>query len=132
MPISELPAFEPIPDPPEGWRFVAKGEAFDPRAKFWSKTSGSWLLTGQLGAYSKVHTYIVPIDPPAPTYRPFKDAAEFDPFALRPWRYKSDDESVRRPSAIYSDEYHNDDRLRDSLDEKVFTDGTPFGVKVEQ
>jgi hypothetical protein len=74
MPISEIPAFDPIPDPPEGWRFVAKGEAFDPRAKFWSKTSGSWLLTGHSGDYSKVYTYIVPIDPPEPQYRPYNAA----------------------------------------------------------
>jgi len=78
MPLSELPEFDPVPDPPEGWRFVQKDDAFDPRAKFWSKTSGSWLLTGHSGDYGKVYTYIVPIELPKPKYRPYTETEAVD------------------------------------------------------
>ena len=129
MPISELPAFEPIPDPPEGWRFVAKGEAFDPRAKVWSKTSGSWLLTGHSGDYSKVYTYNVPIDPPAPQYRPFANAAEFAPHRDR-WIRTPGQETIRQV-IHYSDRGVDGMTYRMLFEERTFDDGSPFGVKVE-
>jgi hypothetical protein len=72
MPLSELPAFTPIPDPPEGWRFVEKGEAFDKRAKFWF--SRRWENTHNLAVFDPHSVYIVPIDPPEPPepqYRPY-------------------------------------------------------------
>jgi hypothetical protein len=133
--MSELPAFEPIPDPPEGWRFVGKGEAFDKRAKFWSKTSSSWLLTGHCDDYSKVYTYIIPInppEPPEPQYRQFANAKEFDGWAFNFWRYKDDLRSVRRPPVSYSDDGHYGDKWDVSLIRKEFADGSPFGVKVQQ
>jgi hypothetical protein len=76
MPTSELPAFTPIPDPPEGWRFVQKGEAFDKRAKYWDETDSTWNLTAT-DFWAVRNTYIVPIDPPKPPepqYRPYDDA----------------------------------------------------------
>jgi hypothetical protein len=75
-PTSELPAFDPIPDPPEGWRFVQKGEAFDKRAKVWASDCKTWLPIASDG-FSKRFIYIVPIDPPAspePQYRPYTAA----------------------------------------------------------
>jgi hypothetical protein len=135
MPLSELRLFDPIPDPPEGWRFVEKGEAFDKRAKFWSKTSGSWLLTGHSDDYSKVYTYIVPIDPPAPPepqYRPFANAAEFEPHKDRWWRYKSYDADCQFPPMFFSDAGHHTQDWLKSFENKVFSDGSPFGVRVEQ
>jgi hypothetical protein len=76
--------------------------------------------------------YVVPIEPPAPTYRPFANAAEFDPFALKLWRLVSDPQDTRRSPASYSDCDHCGQSWQHSFDKKVFTDGTPFGVKVEQ
>jgi hypothetical protein len=130
MPLSELPAFDRIPDPPEGWRFVEKGDAFDKRAKFW--LNGKWRHTLQMDApYSDGCVYIVPVDPPEPQYRPFANAAEFDGWATLFWRYKEDSSDTRRSPMSYSDQGHFGDSWKVALDEKVFSDGSPFGVKVD-
>jgi len=135
MPLSELPAFDRIPDPPEGWRFVQADEAFDQRAMFWA--DDEWEVTGNKPStgYDPDFTYIVPIDPPPPEpqYRPFADAAEFEQWAtLLFWRYKQDSDSTRRPPSSYSDDHHHGDKWDYSLANKVFADGSPFGVRVEQ
>jgi hypothetical protein len=131
-PTSELPAFDRIPDPPEGWRFVKTGEAFDRRAKFWYPDEKEWRQSRVTNnRYSEVNTYIVPIDPPEPQYRPFRNAAEFDGWAFNFWRYKDDLRSVRRPPMSYSDDGHYGDKWDVSLIRKEFADGTPFGVRVE-
>jgi hypothetical protein len=136
MPLSELPAFDRIPDPPEGWRFVQPGDAFDSRAKFWMHNR--WEQTLNEGRYSKIEIYIVPIDPPAPPapqYRPFASAAEFLPYRDKWIKHKLDryvvkittynDENVWMGCASIGTGYsgmHAD---------FTFEDGTPFGVRVE-
>jgi hypothetical protein len=131
MPTSELPTFTPIPDPPDGWRFVEKGEAFDKRAKFWS-IDNEWITTDSLHTYSRSHTYIVPIDPPAPQYRPFANAAEFLPHRDKWWRYKSMGGDEHNPPALFNNVFHCNQHWSDSFETKVFCDGTPFGVRVDQ
>jgi hypothetical protein len=74
----------------------------------------------------------LPPKPPAPTYRPFKDAAEFDPFALKPWRFTGEPCEMRRITTSYSDKGHCGEAWISSLATKIFCDGTPFGVKVEE
>jgi hypothetical protein len=74
MPLSELPAFDRIPDPPEGWRFVQAGEAFDDRAKFWNCVMEHYSDTVRCKSYQENSVYIVPIDPPEPQYRPYNAA----------------------------------------------------------
>jgi len=73
-PLSELPdPPDPIPDPPEGWRFVQPGEAFDKRAMVWNECTKKW-MTLPFPYFHEEYTYIVPIDPPAPPepqYRPY-------------------------------------------------------------
>jgi hypothetical protein len=74
---NELPSFDPIPDPPEGWRFVQPGEAFDKRAKYWDYIDKDYRESINKGLYSYSLVYIVPIDPPAPPepqYRPYNAA----------------------------------------------------------
>jgi hypothetical protein len=133
-PLSELPdPPDRIPDPPEGWRFVQSGEPFDNRAKFWG-TVKDWVITGNAGHYSPNTCYIVPIDPPKPPepqYRPFANAAEFEPYELKFWRYKDDCKDLRRKPCSYSNDGHFGDGWSRSFDSKVFSDGSPFGVKVE-
>jgi hypothetical protein len=132
MPMSELPAFDRIPDPPEGWRFVEKGEAFDKRAKFWF--SRRWENTHNLAVFDPHSVYIVPIDPPKPPepqYRPFANAAEFEPHKNKWWRYKSADSDEQIPPALFNDKIHGVQYWQDSFENKVFSDGSPFGVKVE-
>jgi hypothetical protein len=133
MPISELPAFTPIPDPPEGWRFVEKGEAFDKRAMFWHEHTKSF-IEATITYYMAGNTYIVPIDPPAPpepTYRPFANAAEFEPHRDKWWRYKGDVCDMRRPPISFNNLGHGNETWVESLGRKEFAGGTPFGVKVE-
>jgi hypothetical protein len=133
MPLSELPAFTPIPDPPEGWRFVDKGEAFDKRAKYWG-LSKHWAETWHDYDYAPELVYIVPIDPPKPPepqYRPFANAAEFLPYRDKWWRYKSMTATDYYPPVFFGDKGHGKQHWADSFENKVFEDGTPFGVKVE-
>jgi hypothetical protein len=72
MPISELPAFDPIPDPPEGWRWATTDDSPNKHAKVWSGTNKRWMDSG--GYIVKGEAYIVPIDPPASQYRPYTAA----------------------------------------------------------
>jgi hypothetical protein len=132
MAMSEIPKPpDRIPDPPEGWRFVDKEkEAFDNRAKIWNRSHKKWILS-VFNYYHDDYVYIVPIGPPAPTYRPFANAAEFDGWATLFWRYKEDSSDTRRSPMSYSDQGHFGDSWKVALDEKVFSDGSPFGVKVE-
>jgi hypothetical protein len=78
-PMSELPAPpERIPDPPEGWRFVQKGDVFDYRVKYWSRFEKAWKPTAQKSEYIWRFAYIVPIDPSKPKYRPYTEAEAVD------------------------------------------------------
>jgi hypothetical protein len=133
MPISELPKFDPIPDPPEGWRFVAKGEAFDERAKRWSNIENMWCATMQRGRYDPDLAYIVPIDPPKPPepqYRPFANAAEFTSYRER-W-IVNPASGVHRRVEMYGDDGAMGMSWDGLFRNRTFDDGSPFGVKVEQ
>jgi hypothetical protein len=133
MPLSELPSFDPIPDPPEGWRFVEKGETFDKRAKFWYPDEKEWRQSRVTNnRYSEVNTYIVPIDPPEPQYRPFANAAEFAPHRERWWRYKNEMASRLRPASAYDHFGVGTESWDQCFAGRLFEDGTPFGVRVEQ
>jgi hypothetical protein len=135
MPLSELPAFDPIPDPPEGWRFVEKGEAFDKRAKFWNQHKATFLEVG-LDFYLDSNIYIVPIDPPSPQYRPFANAAEFEPYFGRMIKEKSLDD-FRTVVTSFSDKgvWLAGGSIAtgycEAFDIYEFANGFPFGVKVE-
>jgi hypothetical protein len=72
MPLSELPAFDRIPDPPEGWMWATTDDSPNKHAKVWSHTNKCWMITG--GYIVKGEAYIVPIDPPEPQYRPYTAA----------------------------------------------------------
>jgi len=129
-PTSELPAFDRIPDPPEGWRFVDKEkEAFDNRAKIWNRSHKKWILS-VFNYYHDDYVYIVPIGPPAPTYRPFANAAEFEPYRDKWWRYKSQGSDEYNPPVAFNDKLHANQCWQDSFENKVFADDTPFGVHV--
>jgi hypothetical protein len=139
MPLSELPAFDPIPDPPEGWRFVAKGEAFDNRARWFDTSSNKWFTTAQFSAFDPDYVYIVPIDPPQPPepqYRPFANAAEFEPYFGRMIKEKSLDD-FRTVVTSFSDKGvwlaggSIATGYREAFDIYEFANGFPFGVKVD-
>ena len=138
LPISELPKPD-LPGPiPDGWRAVDKSvDAFDTRSMLW--LGGKWQLTQAKLAWDRDYYYIVPIEPPAPQYRPFANAAEFMPHADR-WITRSfsicpDHAGGFRCSAF--DDYGIWERdKRTSYNElmregrKFIDDGTPFGVLI--
>jgi hypothetical protein len=128
MPMSELPKFDRVPDPPEGWRFVELGEAYDSRAMFWSKTYCEWARCGVPETWED-YVYIVPIDPPKPTYRPFANAAEFEPYRDK-W-IKNAHGSVRRVG-YYSDAGLDGMSWDMLFRNRTFDDNTPCGVKVSE
>jgi hypothetical protein len=99
---------------------------------YWSKTCYEWVKAGVPETWED-EVYIVPIDPPAPepTYRPFANADEFEPHAMRFWRYKIDPVHRHRLAYDFDDRGHQTENWKQSLNDKVFSDGTPFGVKVE-
>jgi hypothetical protein len=131
MPLSELPAFDPIPDPPEGWRFVDnEKDARNDQAKFWDEETKNWgLVNPHLNSWLSTHTYIVPIDPPVPQYRPFANAAEFAPHRDR-W-IRTPGQEVTKRVDHYSDRGVNGMSFSVLLEDRTFDDGSPFGVKVE-
>jgi hypothetical protein len=133
MPPSELPAFDRIPDPPEGWRFVEDGDAFDKRAKHWNFVIESYCDTLRHKSYQANYAYIVPIDPPKPPepqYRPFANAAEFEPHRDR-WIVNPGSGNYRRIE-LYGDDGAMGMTWEGLFRNRTFDDGTPCGVRIEQ
>ena len=127
-PLSELPKPD-LPGPiPDGWRAVDKlVDAFDTRSMLW--LGGKWQLTQAKLAWDRDYYYIVPVNPPAPQYRPFANAAEFMPHRERWWRCKNDTTTIRPPTN-YSNEGHRGYDWDYAFQTKEFEDGTPFGVLI--
>ena len=119
-----------IPGVPEGWRLVRIGK---PKAgEYYIEINGeaceAKLITPTVLQW--VFPIIEKIEQPK-QYRPFANAKEFAPHRDRWWRFKDKiNESVRTTS--YSDRFHNVHAWDESLEEKVFDDGSPFGVEVTE
>jgi hypothetical protein len=141
MPMSEIPKPpDRIPDPPEGWKFVVEGDAFDFRCQVWDASINQYRPRN----YPRLpltsgNVYIVPIDPPKPTvpqYRPFANAAEFEPHFGRMIKEKSLDD-FRTVVTSFSDKGvwlaggSIATGYREAFDIYEFANGIPFGVKVE-
>lgn len=67
---------------------------------------------------------------PGPTYRPFANAFEFWPHCDRWWRFKYEPEDIARRTCVYGGEFHELHDWQESLEKKIFCDGSPFGVEV--
>ena len=65
-------------------------------------------------------------------FRQFANAAEFNPYRDRWWRYKDDHPTFSRPPVSYSDSGHYGYDWDYGFTRKVFDDGTPFGVEVTE
>jgi len=127
FPIKDLPKFIPKPDPPEGWRYIVPGEAFDHRRKRWEASRKEW-IDGSLPQYSPSDIYVVPIEPPATQYRAFKNAAEFEPYRDLWWRHKLQSLNDQNPPMAFNDSFHGRVSWKESLATKVFCGDLPFGV----
>jgi hypothetical protein len=64
-------------------------------------------------------------------YRPFASAEEFKPHRDRWWKSKKDD-STCFPPATYGDNLHCGLNWEESFENKLFDDGSPFGVECEE
>ena len=141
MPLSELPQPDLPGLIPDGWRAVDR--AVDKRtsnAKCWLEETG-WIPVNPANeAWEEETAYIVPIDPPAPQYRAFANAAEFMPHADR-WISRLHDANKKAAGAYrpfgYDDLGIWGESGRECFKEmlskgrKFADDGTPFGVLIE-
>jgi len=122
---------EQIEGVPEGWRLVRIGK---PKAgEYYIEINGeaceAKLITPTVLQW--VFAIIEKIEQPR-QYRPFANAAEFEPHRDRWWRYMDDNQTVSRPPANYSDSGHYGYDFEYGLERKVFDDGSPFGVEVTE
>jgi hypothetical protein len=126
-----IPEFTPIPDPPEGYQFLADYDATPhPNAMCWDDVKHIWESRVFNGVpYTKKNIiYAVPIQTPEPQYRPFANAAEFRPYRERWWKLKSCE--TLRLTIHYSDALHHGFAWKDRFQHIEFEDGTPFGMPV--
>ena len=126
-----------IPGVPEGWELVAIRRARYMENYIW--TSGMIVLWQERTESGFIVPIIRKIEKPA-TYRPFKDAEEFKPhrdrWICRLYNGRPDAKGCYKVSA-YDDRgtFANDGKTsyQDMLEEgRVFDDGTPFGVKIDE
>jgi len=118
--------FRGIPGVPEGWELVRIGIAMD----------GEWVIainTGEpyrtFNAGFRYQSIIRKIETPK-RYRPFANAEEFKPHRDRWWRDKG--KSYVYAPATYGDDYHCGASWESSFVNKLFDDGSPFGVEVTE
>ena len=118
-----------IPGIPDGFEVIAFREV---------KHGETYLLyeDGRVVSWMQFHTsctkYVVvrTIEKPK-QYRPFANAEEFKPHRDRWWQNKGMKSSVFPPSD-YSDNYHCGKTWSESFINKVFDDGSPFGVELNE
>lgn len=64
-------------------------------------------------------------------YRPFANAAEFEPFRDRWWKKTCGDDRVY-PPCYYNDSYSGGLHFDRCFIDRIFDDGTPFGIEVTE
>jgi hypothetical protein len=119
--------FERVPGVPDGWELVA----------FRKPSQGDFVINwvGQIERWAFCDSaYVFPIvrkiEQPA-KYRAFANAEEFKPHRYRWWSWK-DDRSNTFPPAAFGKSGHHSHSWEASFDQKVFDDGTPFGVRIDE
>lgn len=120
-----IPKFEKI-DPPEGYRLVdTTTEPFRKDALWLDTLWKEWKLTRST-MYGVDVIYCVPIDPPKPAYRPFKDGKEFEPFENE-WTIHIESKT-KYPPMSYSEVGWGGFTWEDAFNRFTFADGRPFGM----
>jgi hypothetical protein len=115
-----------IPGVPDGWELVR----FDvpEECDHWLDRFGE--VSSRPTRYSQL--IIRKIEKPA-KYRPFKDAEEFKPHRDRWWRYNDSEDSEHvQPPAAYSKIGPMGSNWEQAFSGRVFDDGTPFGVRIDE
>jgi hypothetical protein len=116
-----------IPGIPDGLEVIAFREAkyeetyldLDGRVVRWTSTRTS----------SAKFVIVRKIEKPK-RYRPFENGDEFKPHRDKWWKWKAVERT--RPPVWYEDKCHGATSWQQSFDEKVFDDGSPFGVEVNE
>jgi hypothetical protein len=123
-----VPVEPPKPTPPEGYELAGEGDGRD--RLYWSETDNAWKPIGfdENGVWKSGNIKAVPINNPQPKYRPFANAAEFEPHMAKWWRYKTYQANHRIPPVEFGDEGHGVQDWETSFINKEFADGTPFGM----
>lgn len=62
-------------------------------------------------------------------FRPFANAAEFEPFRNRWWKKKVGDDRIY-PPGYYNDVYHCGLAFKSCFTDRTFDNGDPFGIEV--
>jgi hypothetical protein len=126
--MSNEQGFRGIPGVPEGWELVRIGVVvageyrllIDRSVEAWE---GPHPSTGWAVVLRKIEK--------PKQYRQFANAEEFKPHRDRWWRWKEDPNDFN-PPCCYSDKFHGAHGWSDSFNEKVFDDGSHFGVEVTE
>jgi hypothetical protein len=112
---------------PEGYEILRigrpdKGELF---------IRGTGLVGAAIGGESSFAFAIVRKIEKPKQYRPFANAEEFKPHRDRWWKWNpiKFSSSKNYPPLSYDDNGYGDDSWQQALNEKVFDDGSPFGVE---
>ena len=71
------------------------------------------------------------IEKPA-KYRPFANAAEFEPHRDRWWRFNDTPDGLIFPHSPYNDNGPSGCTWQQAFNGRVFDDGTPFGVRIDE
>lgn len=126
--MSNEQGFRGVPGVPHGWALVHCLRIGEP-GEIGLNQLGEPFAIGPSRTIRKV-PIIRKIEKPA-EYRPFANGEEFKPHRDRWWSWK-DDRSNTFPPAAFGKSGHHSHSWEASFDRKVFDDGTPFGVKVEE
>lgn len=113
---------------PDGWELVRIGNVR--HGEFYLDGNAhpvKWnsAITSEYANYSIVRK----IEKPK-RYRPFANAAEFEPHRLRWWKTNGNDRV--NPPAYYNDSYHGGLSFDMCFTSRTFDDGTPFGIEVTE
>jgi hypothetical protein len=116
---------------PDGYELVRIGRPVDGELVLgWQKTVFVWD-----GHKSDVANHIIlrKIERPK-QYRPFANAEEFKPHRNRWWKWNPVKFPPNRncPPLVYDDNGHGAETWEQNFRDKVFDDGSPFGVEVSE
>jgi hypothetical protein len=120
-----------IPGVPDGWELVHANRAAMPGEYFIDRV-GNVVHWGAEEESAAVYPIIRKIEKPA-AYRPFANAEEFKPHRDRWWRYNDSEDSEHvQPPAAYSKIGPMGSNWEQAFSGRVFDDGTPFGVRIDE
>jgi hypothetical protein len=122
-----------IPGVPDGWELVRIGHPVIGVDCVIDYNGDIVVFRGNPNVNSGANWPIIrKIEKPA-KYRPFKDAEEFKPHRDRWWRYNDAEDSEHvQPPAAYSKIGPMGSNWQQAFSGRVFDDGTPFGVRIDE